>query len=154
MDDRVSSTATGTSVPAATAEATVTAPSTPPQTVTAPAATVPADEEGGQVAPSAEEAQEGGAGDEEGIRVPVDLTVSADAVSPATASVPAFLPLEVSVTSGDGEAHRVEVAGETIGVPPGGSASTQIGGLRRGTYPVAVDGTPRGELVAGDEPGP
>lgn len=149
MDDR---TTTPSTEPAQTATAvpTATAP-----VATAPAATTPPeDAEGGAAAPPEPEAAEGGAGDEEGIRVPVDLDVSAGAVTPARVTVPAFLPLEVTARSADGRAHEVTVAGETIGVPADGSSTARLEGLRRGAYPIEVDGRARGSLVAGDGPGP
>ncbi len=149
------STATGTT--AAPTE-TVTAPSSPPEAVPTPTATAQAttttpQQQGGAAAPDAE-AQEGGAGDEEGIRVPVDLLVSADTIAPPTVTVPAFLPLQVTARATDGAEHRVTVAGATLTVGASGTASARLDGLRRGTYPVSVDGRALGELVVGDEPGP
>lgn len=149
MDDRTTTSRTQAPQPTATSQ-TATAP-----VATAPAATAPPqDEAGGAAAPPEPEAAEGGAGDEEAIRVPVDLDVSASAVTPSRVTVPAFLPLEVTASSADGRAHRVTVAGATIGVPPEGSSTAQLEGLRRGTYPIEVDGRARGSLVAGDGPGP
>lgn len=158
MDDRTSGTspqaATTASTPTATApQATATTPQ--PGVVTDPVVTEPGATtgvQGGATAPP--ESQPGGAGDEEGIRVPVELKVSADAVSPATVTVPAFLPLEITARSGDGQAHRVQVVGASLAVPASGSASATVDGQRRGTYPVTVDGRSLGELVVGDEPGP
>lgn len=153
MDDRTSGTSPVTTA-AAAPTASVTAPSTPPEPVaTAPAATTPPDDAGGAEAASPEE-QQGGAGDEEGIRVPVDLRVAAGEVTPATVSVPAFLPLEVTARSTDGKAHRVRVVGAVLEVPASGTATEQLDGLPRGTYPITVDGTQRAKVVAGDEPGP
>lgn len=152
MDDRTSTTSTQ---PGATA----TEPASTAQTgtvpiATAPAATTPPDDAGGAAAPPEPEAAEGGAGDEEGIRVPVDLRVSADGVTPATVTVPAFLPVELTARSADGRSHDVTVAGTALAVPAEGSVTSRIDGLRRGTYPIEVDGRARGSLVAGDEPGP
>lgn len=154
--DEVSTGAGTTSAPAETATAVVTAPSSPPEAVPAPTATAPAttpEQQGGAAAPEAE-AQEGGAGDEEGIRVPVDLLVSADAVAPPTVTVPAFLPLQITARATDATEHRVTVAGATLTVGASGTASARLDGLRRGTYPVTVDGRALGELIVGDEPGP
>lgn len=148
MDDRTTPTSTQAPQPTAPVP-TATAP-----VATAPAATAPPDDAGGAAAPPEPEAAEGGAGDEEAIRVPVDLDVSAGAVTPARVTVPAFLPLEITASSADGRPHRLTVAGTTIGVPPDGSSTAQLEGLRRGTYPVEVDGRARGSLVAGDGPGP
>lgn len=153
MDDRTSDPSpepvTTESTPATAPATTATAP-----VATAPAATTPPDDAGGASAPPEPEAQEGGAGDEEGIRVPVDLVVSADGVDPPTVSVPAFLAVEISARSGDGRPHTVEVAGVTLEVPATGTATAQADGLRSSSYPITVDGTRRGELIAGQEPGP
>ncbi|MBJ7519235.1 MAG: hypothetical protein JHC84_06030 [Solirubrobacteraceae bacterium] len=153
--DEVSTGASTPATQAETATAVVTAPSSPPEAVPTPTATAPATtaQQGGAAAPEAE-AQEGGAGDEEGIRVPVDLLVSADAVAPPTVTVPAFLPLQVTARATDATEHRVMVAGATLTVGASGTASARLDGLRRGTYPVTVDGRALGELIVGDEPGP
>ena len=42
----------------------------------------------------------------------------------------------------------------TLIVPAGGRASTLIRGLRAGQYAIDIDGTPRGTLIIGGEPGP
>lgn len=159
MDNRTSGTTPESGATTAAAPApSQTAPAAPSDApvATAPVAPPAQDDAGGTAAqPEPEpEAQEGGAGDEEGIRVPVDLLVSSDAVAPPTVTVPAFLPIGLSARSTDGRAHRVTVAGTTVSVPASGTASARLDGLRRGTYEVQVDGRPLGELVAGDEPGP
>ncbi|MBJ7330540.1 MAG: hypothetical protein JHC95_11630 [Solirubrobacteraceae bacterium] len=141
MDEQTST----PSPPPATAQSTPTPESPAPQgvpTATAPAATTPPED------------AEGGAGDEEGIRVPVELTVTAQGIEPSSVAVPAFLPLEIRGISGDGQAHLVTVAGETLAVPPGGSESLELEGQQKGTLPIEVDGTRRGEVVVGAEPGP
>lgn len=154
MDDRTSepSPVPGTAATAPTAAAPAATATTP--VATAPAATTPPDDAGGASVPPEPEAQEGGAGDEEGIRVPVDLAVSADGVEPPTVSVPAFLAIEISARSADGRAHTVRVAGVSLEVPATGTATAQADGLRSSSYPITVDGTRRGELIAGQEPGP
>ncbi|MDQ6821235.1 MAG: hypothetical protein ACR2L9_08045 [Solirubrobacteraceae bacterium] len=63
----------------------------------------------------------------------------------------------LTVLSGDGRGHRVRLrspGGATLSVPAGGRASALIGGLRQGSYAIAVDGAPRGQLVIGVTPGP
>lgn len=146
---------TATTTAAVTATATPTTTAVQPGVVTDPVATSPTDTTGVQGGASAPvESQQGGAGDEEGIRVPVELKVSATAVSPATVTVPAFLPVEVTARSTDGQAHKVAVLGATLSVPATGSASVQLDGQQRGTSKVTVDGKDLGEIVVGDEPGP
>lgn len=156
MDEKSSAPQTGATTAATAPPATTASTATPqPGVVTDPVATSPTDTtgvQGGAAAPV--ESQEGGAGDDEGIRVPVELKVSATAVSPATVTVPAFLPVEVTVRSTDGQAHKVAVLGATLSVPATGSASVQLDGQQRGTSQVTVDGKDLGEIVVGDEPGP
>lgn len=155
MDEKSSAPETRATTAATTPAATSTATTPQPGVVTDPVATTPTDTtgvQGGAAAPV--ESQEGGAGDEEGIRVPVELKVSATAVSPGTVTVPAFLPVQITARSTDGQAHKVAVLGATLAVPATGSASVQLDGQQRGTSQVTVDGRDLGEIVVGDEPGP
>ena len=76
---------------------------------------------------------------------------------PPTVSAPAFLAVLVTVASGDGQQHRVLLKTPTphsLSVPAHGHASVLVPGLRAGQYPIDVDGTPRGALLIGGEPGP
>ncbi len=87
--------------------------------------------------------------------VPAVFTVAAGgAVSPPTVSVPAAVPVEVTVVSRDGRAHTAMLKGHSLKVPAGGRASVLISGLAPGIYPLALDGTNRGALVIGGQPGP
>jgi hypothetical protein len=89
------------------------------------------------------------------IRVPATFTIgSGGALNPPTVSVPAFIAIEVTLTSADGRGHRVDIAGREVTVPANGRASLRLPGLRQGRYEVRVDGRPRGALVIGGEPGP
>jgi hypothetical protein len=79
------------------------------------------------------------------------------AISPATVSAPAFLAIQLTVVSGDGARHAVVLHTPTphsLSVPAGGRASLLIPGQRAGHYVLAVDGTARGALLVGGEPGP
>ncbi len=78
-------------------------------------------------------------------------------LTPATVSSPAFLAVQVSVTDHDGQAHQIVIrtpTPHTLMVSAGGHASVLIPGLRAGQYPITVDGTQRGALLIGGEPGP
>jgi hypothetical protein len=63
----------------------------------------------------------------------------------------------LTVASGDGKSHQVVLRTPSlhvVNVPPGGRGSTSIPGLRAGKYGIFVDGTLRGALLIGGEPGP
>ncbi len=90
--------------------------------------------------------------------VPALFTVTTGgALVPATVSVPAAIPVQLTVVSRDGHAHTVVLrspATRTLKVPPGGRASALITGLGPGTYRLELDGTVRGTLTIGAQPGP
>ncbi len=76
---------------------------------------------------------------------------------PPQITAPAFLAVQVSVTSADGRAHRVLVKTpqpHTLTVPAHGHAAVLLRGMRAGQYQILVDGSARGLLVIGGEPGP
>jgi hypothetical protein len=91
-------------------------------------------------------------------RVPATFTIRASGVSPTTVSAPAFLAVQVTAISADGQPHTVvvKVPGKqrTLSVPAHGRASVLIPGLKAGDYPVEIDGKPRAKLTIGGEPGP
>jgi hypothetical protein len=91
-------------------------------------------------------------------RVPATFTIRASGVSPATVSAPAFLAVQVTAISADGQPHTVvvQVPGKqrTLSVPAHGRASVLIPGLKAGDYPVEIDGKARAKLTIGGEPGP
>jgi hypothetical protein len=122
----------------------------PPETVRAPAETVPPLD---AVKP---EDEEGGAGDEEAIRVPATFTFTRSGdVRPPVVAVPAFFTIDLRGVSRDGEAHEIVFRGTTIEVPAGGRAGARLEGLREGRYPVTVDGRENAvTIVSGAEPGP
>lgn len=92
------------------------------------------------------------------VRIPATFTVTASGtLTPPVITVPAALPIEVTVTSGDGNPHRVELgtpAPHSFSVPAGGKGSVLVSKLHKGTYPVDVDGSPKGSLLVGAAPGP
>ena len=109
-------------------------------------------------APAGGEEGQGGAGDEEAVRVPVALTTDGGALSPTIVTVPAFLALELRVTS-KGAAEQLTIAvpgGGTLAVAAGQTASKRLAGLKPGDYPVTTAGGGRTTLhvVRGGDPGP
>jgi hypothetical protein len=137
--------------PAATGTTTTEAP-----TATTGVPTTTAPDTGGT--PAGGEQGEGGAGDEEAARVPVQLTASAGSLSPTTVTIPAFLAVEVAVTA-EGGAEQVTIAapgGGTLSVPAGGTARRRLTGLKPGDYAVTTDrgGKATLHVVSGGDPGP
>jgi hypothetical protein len=129
---------------------------TTPPVATAPSATAPP--------PDAQppESGEGGAGDEEPIRVPVTFDIRAGRLSPAEIRVPAYLTLQLEFDAVDGRVYhlllplprRRSLAIVVDGRPGRSTAAVTIRGLRPGRYPIRVEGRPGGAIVAGAEPGP
>lgn len=138
----------GATTPSATGTTSAPpAPATPTGTTTAPA-----DGGASPVAPTVP------GGDEEGVRVPAAFTVSAGGVTPTQVTVPPFLRVELTLRSGDGDAHRVTLrtrAPASYDVPAGGTATQLADGLPAGTYAILVDGRESGgSLRVADEAGP
>jgi hypothetical protein len=87
--------------------------------------------------------------------VPARFTIRPDgSMTPPTITVPAHLPIELVVISGNGRGHRAALRGISLAVPAHGQASTLIRGLAAGSYPIRVDGASRAALVIGGAPGP
>jgi hypothetical protein len=111
---------------------------------------------GGTTAPA--ESQPGGAGDEEAIRVPAAFAIRGTSASPSVVAVPAFLTIELRLTSRDGRPHDVALRGArpvvTVNLAAGGTAVKRLEGLRRGDYALVVDGERAGTLRVGTQPGP
>ena len=79
------------------------------------------------------------------------------ALSPSTVSAVASVPVELTVISGDGRAHKVILTSPTphsLSVPAGRRASVLVTGLASGRYPISIDGIVKGALVIGFTPGP
>jgi len=99
----------------------------------------------------------GGAGDEQGTRVPAIFSLKAGRLTPPNIGIPTFIAAQVTVTSTDARAHTVVVKvgkGYTFSVPPRGSGTTKVPGQKTGKFQVLVDGKPAGTLTWGTEPGP
>jgi hypothetical protein len=125
--------------------------------VQAPTTSVkPATTTGG--APAGGEQAEGGAGDEEAVRVPVTLTADGGALSPTLVTIPAFLAVELRVSAKSG-AEKLTISapgGGTLSVSAGQTATKRLAGLKPGDYPVRTAGGGKATLhvVSGGEPGP
>jgi hypothetical protein len=101
---------------------------------------------------------EGGAGDEEAVRVPVTLTAAGGSLSPTVVTIPAFLAIEVRV-SAKGGAEKLTISapgGGTLSVAAGQTATKRLAGLKPGDYPVSTAGGGKATLhvVSGGDPGP
>lgn len=159
-DSSSSSAPSSTATEGPTATETATATPTPP-TATAPnAQDPPPDAPTPTSTPTASgEDQPGGGGDEEGARVPVAVTVGSDGtISPHTVYVPAFFTLQLQVTNRTGSPLRVTWKASapkgTFEVGVGKVGTRRVGGLKRGTYFLAIDGAGTVAVAAGAEPGP
>jgi hypothetical protein len=152
-EEAAQTTPTPTATPTRTPQATPptatapSAPSPPPDSATPEAGATPGPEE-----------QEGGAGDEEAVRVPVDLTVRAGGVRPATVKVPGFLALELRVRNRTADAVTVTVQGAKgpgeLTVGAGKTGTLRLEGLRPGRYRVDAGAAGSATLVSGAEVGP
>jgi hypothetical protein len=152
-------------VPSTTTGTTGTTPASPASTSpsTTPSATTGVPPSGGVQAPDANggtpaggEQAPGGAGDEEAARVPATFTASGATLTPARITVPAFLPVDLSVTA-KGAAQKVTIEGAgTLDVAAGATGNQRIGGLKPGDYAVTTAGGAKATLhvVSGGAPGP
>jgi len=72
-------------------------------------------------------------------------------------SAPAFLAIQITISSADGARHQVALGTpmpHTLSVAAHGHTSLRIPGLRAGRYSIDVDGKPKAALIIGGEPGP
>jgi hypothetical protein len=131
-----------------TPTAAATAPTTPTATTGVPPGGVTTGEGG--------ESGEGGAGDEEAVRVSVALTLAGGRLAPTTVTVPAFLALEVTITSTGPAATATLPGGATLAIPAGSAATKRLTGLKPGDYAVTAGGGAKTTLhvVSGGDPGP
>jgi hypothetical protein len=144
-------TAGSSPTPAPTAAATESpTPTASPTGTPSPTATEqPAPEE----EPSPEE-QQGGAGDEEEARVPVQFKVTGG-VEPPQVGVPAFLALELIVTNKTPSPVTAQLEGaEPLMVDPGQTGRLRVDGRRPGRYRVDFGDAGTAVIVTGVEPGP
>jgi hypothetical protein len=130
---------------------TSAAPRAPATTVIAPKPPKPPKKSKPKKKP---ESAPGGAGDEQGIRVPAVFTIQSGQLGPPSIAIPAFLRIAFTVRNGDGKAYVVAFRGHRLHVAPHGRSSVLMNGLRKGRYPVTVDGRAAGAVVTGAHPGP
>ena len=129
------------------------ASSTPTPTATpkaSPTAFAPSAPEPPEDAP---EAQPGGAGDEEAISQRVRLTVGRDlTLRPRRVEVSAFLAVELVIRNRSGGERLITIAGPGLdrgtGIGAGLTVTTQLDGLRPGSYRIGVEEGGRATLVA------
>ena len=151
--------------PDATVPTTTVTPTTPTSTSTSTNPTATTGVPPGGVkptttggAPAGGEQGEGGAGDEEAVRVPVTLTTAGGTLSPTVVTIPAFLAIELRV-SAKGGAEKLTISapgGGTLSVAAGKTATKRLAGLKPGDYPVSTAGGGKATLhvVSGGNPGP
>lgn len=91
-------------------------------------------------------------------RIVAQFTIrSGGSVTPKRITVPAHIPVDLSVISRDRRSHRVllRAAGmAAMTVPAGGRAERGFKHLAVGTYPLSLDGARRAVLDIGGAPGP
>jgi hypothetical protein len=75
-------------------------------------------------------------------------------LSPPSVTAPAGVAIDLTLSSGDGRAHRVTVGTRALVIPAGGRTSATLSGLSRGPHQLTVDGAPGGTLIVGGQPGP
>ena len=130
---------------------------------TAPSATAPPTDATPATGPNAvtttPESRQGGAGDEEGVRIQASLLLENGKVTPDVVKVPAFLPIELVVVSVEGVDRRLTIVtkgGErrTLRVPALKHRTLELPGLPKGDHAISIDGKPRAKLDVGTEPGP
>jgi hypothetical protein len=143
-DDESASTSEPTPAPTAAATETPTPTATATETPS-PTATEQ---------PSAED-QEGGAGDEEEIRVPVRFTVRDGGIEPPEVRVPGFLAVELVIRNETSQPVVARLEGtEPLTVNSGETTRARIEGRRPGRYPIDFGAAGEALLVTGVEPGP
>ena len=141
----------GTVEPAATDSPAVT-----PQT----APTSPTNVQGTAPPAGASTSTDTGTSPSEPIRVPATFIFTRpNRVDPATVTIPAFIPVQLTLASRDGRAHALALSADghtyTLRVRPGGRASTRVPGLRGGRYPLRpLGGGPGATLIVGGQVGP
>ena len=136
---------------------------TSPPVATAPSATTPPTDSSPATGPNtvatSPESQQGGAGDEAGVRVQASLLLENGKVVPTVVKVPAFLPIELVVASVEGVDHRLTIDTKgaekrTFRVPALENKTFELPGLPKGNHPIAIDGKQVATLDVGSEPGP
>lgn len=94
-----------------------------------------------------------------GARLPATYTIGkGDSLNPPLVNAPSFIAVQLTLISGDGQAHTAVVRTSpphTLHVPAGGRVSLLLRGLKDGRYVIDLDGGKGGgSLLVGGEPGP
>lgn len=148
---------TSPTLPSATASPTPTpTPSPTPPTATAPSAPAPPPDAGVPEGHGGED-QEGGAGDEEAARTPVDLVLDGEGLTPVRVEVAPFLGIEVTVRNDLPSAAELEVPGRSapVRLPAGESTRFELEGLRTDrSYTLDAGPGQDARVVAAAAPGP
>jgi hypothetical protein len=105
--------------------------------------------------PANPENQPGGAGDEQEVRVPIELTLASGGITPPQVSVPGFLALELIVHNKLSVEVVVRLEGaKPIAVGPGATARARLEGRRPGRYTIDAGVAGKALLITGVDPGP
>ena len=139
-----------------TTSAPVSTPSPPAAATEAPTPTAtPSPTATDAPTPENPEDQPGGAGDEEEVRVPVELTLDSGGIKPREVSVPGFLALELIVHNELPVEVVVRLEGaKPIAVGPDGTGRARLPGRRPGRYTIDAGVAGKAVLVTGVEAGP
>lgn len=87
--------------------------------------------------------------------LPARFVASPDgSLTPPLIGGPAATTIVLAVISHASRPLLVAVSTHSLTVPPHGSASVRLAGLRAGRYTIEVDGRARAALVVGAQPGP
>lgn len=93
-----------------------------------------------------------------GPRVPATYTIATGGtLSPTTISVPTGYTVEVTFVNHGNTTETATVRTPkpvTVTTAPGAEADALVSHLRKGTYPILINGNERGSLVIGSAPGP
>jgi hypothetical protein len=93
-----------------------------------------------------------------GPRVPATYTIAAGGtLTPPTISIPAGYTVEITFVDHGGSTATATVRTPkptVLDIPPGGESYALVSHLRKGTYPIEINGAERGSLVIGSSPGP
>jgi hypothetical protein len=141
--------------PAPAETQTATAPASPPEdVVTVPPSDPPATVTAPAPAPDAPEEDQGGAGDEEGIRSSARFVVQGDGtLEPSDARIPAFFNAEITFDNQDDAAHQVEIGDRSGPLPAGRVTTITMPGRAATELPIILDGREAGTLRIAAEGG-
>jgi hypothetical protein len=92
------------------------------------------------------------------VRIPAAFIIRAGgAVTPPLISAPSGVTIQLQLRNEDAQPHRVQLSVAhfaALKVPAHGSATTEVTGVRKGTYRLLIDGAAKARIVVGAVPGP